>query len=1679
MKNPKPFHKRIALILLAIFLPSLFPINLLYASNNGPNAFEAATFEPVDAADMVNLATGDVSYTLPLLNVPSPEGGYPLTLSYKAGVAMDQEASWVGLGWALNPGAINRNVNGFADDVENGSLHKFAYDSGGEITFQTIGIGGNYNGITLGVGAYWGSNKTFGGSVTYGVGPAVATIGAGSAGMSIGLGYSDSLENLTSNVSNGVSFESFKRQGSGFSSNGTGASSGSSSVTASDYNIQTSVEQYGGFGIYYGRTKVSYDLYKLSSNRFNGMFYPTSGNIYTAVSNGLIFDTNPLILYNKEEENILDINNFEKSYKYNNALLPNFDKYFVSGQGIGGPIEPSVNEEFNLYHEPANKTYFLSTDNLIYNQYINYTDLEMKLNSKLFFEFSNSNSSFLRVNRTNIDWDIIGEMNNPVATDQDYNRYLHSKTSNSGLYNEYTTNEGILLKNGFRKRTGKFVESFTNSQINSDVTQHNIHFIEAKNLNRSNTQTYQLESIGGFRITDTDGKTYHYSLPVIHFETYYKNFTEAANENNKFYEVENGESYATDWLLTAITGPDYVDFNNNNVLDKEDYGYWVEFDYGKWSDGYMWQSSSGNYDVVKGDGQNNDRYEYYRGRKQIYYLDAVRTRTHTAYFVKSIRKDAVGKELKNYNSKYSPGSDLFSCARHFNGVEQNYCPGCGGPGSGAAQLDYSLYNIPVTTGIKGYKETVVYEDFPKHYSLKLDKIILVKNNSDLIINKSTGVDLTQTKKAYLYKNFGFRITHKFDQNWYSETNYYNGFYPYVNNSNNTLKEIDIHNSANVIDVNDINGINITENAVKIINFDYDPTYPLMPNSPNSVAASKGRLTLNSVDFRGKKGVSYMPKYQFFYNSSNMPFDTEKEDGWGYHSDNPTAWSLREIITPTGGHLRIDYESDDYNAVASLSSRIFNKGLSFYIYKDTNTNELYFRVTKNPNEAVIENFSSFLDYFTFEEKVSLEFNHLTSAVFGTVNLNINSLKGQVSNIEQNTVTFRITNNSGLWSSESKGEQFILNKNISHTSPGIFLNYRLASSNTPYKGKGGGIRVKSISMIQNGQIEGSQKFYYNKPSYDKNPSNPNYKSSGSTSFVPYKESVIVPYASELPPPVILYKNVTVENYGKSTAEMLGKTEYSFETLPNFYTDANYIFSSGDKMTIKQLQNNLAGPKLRFLKYEIKTKFNDLGRLLSVKNYNNKGQLLHAQDLNYKTNLDNHGETGVKEESYGSRYMKFDGSNINWHVLSTSKISYPSKLETVTSTSNNFTSTVSYDKYDFLTGSPLETKTVTSDGRVVKIKTIPAYSKYQSMGAKVDDVNNANMLSQNAVSYSYLEENGIDKITGVGITTWNNEWNYQDVGGNTSDPDLETSKEKIWRKHKSYTWNGLTDSNGIFTNYDSQNGDDGFVWGVGLPQTNSRWKQISEVTLYDHYSMPLEVQDINNNKAATKMDVDDTKIIATGNAAYNEMFYSGVETSFLNAGFWIGKEVRNTNGEITNEKAHTGKFSIKATNTSEFGVYMQQINQHRAGKYKLSVWVHKDNAAKARIYNTFINDSYNTIGVMEFNGENYTAGEWVLKTHYFDCIANLDNYVYVTSIDNTTVYFDDLMIRPIASSITGYVYNENDELTEIISNNGLATRFEYDVAGRLIKTYVEILDDPANNVIGGFKLSSKNKINYKYMN
>ncbi|HTF80983.1 MAG TPA: hypothetical protein VL947_04645, partial [Cytophagales bacterium] len=104
-----------------------FAPTVSYALTSGPSQPEVQSFEPIGTTEMVDLFTGDFTYNIPLIEVPGPNGGYPLNLHYNAGIGTEDEASWVGLGWNLNPGALTRQMRGLPDEFDNAKITKESY----------------------------------------------------------------------------------------------------------------------------------------------------------------------------------------------------------------------------------------------------------------------------------------------------------------------------------------------------------------------------------------------------------------------------------------------------------------------------------------------------------------------------------------------------------------------------------------------------------------------------------------------------------------------------------------------------------------------------------------------------------------------------------------------------------------------------------------------------------------------------------------------------------------------------------------------------------------------------------------------------------------------------------------------------------------------------------------------------------------------------------------------------------------------------------------------------------------------------------------------------------------------------------------------------------------------------------------------------------------------------------------------------------------------------------------------------------------------------------------------------------------------------------------------------------------------------------------------------------------
>jgi len=123
-KERKHRIKRIIAFYLAIniFFEVASP-SVAFALTSGPGQPEMASFEPVGTTEMVDVFSGDFNYNIPLLTVPGPNGGYPINLAYHSTIGMEDEASWVGLGWNINPGAITRQMRGLPDDF-NGEFVK-------------------------------------------------------------------------------------------------------------------------------------------------------------------------------------------------------------------------------------------------------------------------------------------------------------------------------------------------------------------------------------------------------------------------------------------------------------------------------------------------------------------------------------------------------------------------------------------------------------------------------------------------------------------------------------------------------------------------------------------------------------------------------------------------------------------------------------------------------------------------------------------------------------------------------------------------------------------------------------------------------------------------------------------------------------------------------------------------------------------------------------------------------------------------------------------------------------------------------------------------------------------------------------------------------------------------------------------------------------------------------------------------------------------------------------------------------------------------------------------------------------------------------------------------------------------------------------------------------------------
>ncbi len=188
------FAKKFAVITAGICLfQSLLPFTAI-ALTGGPSQPEVESFEPIGTSEMVDLFTGDFVYNIPLLDV----GGYPINISYHSGITMDQEASWVGLGWNINPGAINRNMRGIPDDFNGKDKVTKRYNIkpnetyGGSIGVSLQAVGIEQLSLSASRSIFYNNYKGVGSEIT--ITPSIAIAKNSLGQLNAGLGITSSSE---------------------------------------------------------------------------------------------------------------------------------------------------------------------------------------------------------------------------------------------------------------------------------------------------------------------------------------------------------------------------------------------------------------------------------------------------------------------------------------------------------------------------------------------------------------------------------------------------------------------------------------------------------------------------------------------------------------------------------------------------------------------------------------------------------------------------------------------------------------------------------------------------------------------------------------------------------------------------------------------------------------------------------------------------------------------------------------------------------------------------------------------------------------------------------------------------------------------------------------------------------------------------------------------------------------------------------------------------------------------------------------------------------------------------------------------------------------------------------------------------------------------------------------------
>ena len=925
--------------------------NLEAAGKPGPTQPEMQSFKSVGADNMVDLFSGDMSYNIPLIDV----GGYPVSIHYNSGITMDQEASWVGLGWNINPGVISRSVRGLPDDfngteqIEKTQSIKPNETIGGNYakSFEIFGVNAADKGISasLKAGLFYNNYKGWG--LEYGITPSMSTSLFSKGSLTAGLSVSNNSQTgLDISPSFGVGIASKGKIGLGLdvkvSSNynsRTGISGlqmnlSGNSPKATVKNVEVRNVGFGNFplaGISFSKpafsptismpyTTESYS-FSLSLGKYKEFKFKSYGTLNGYTSKNYIANEDTTqnlpaygyLYYQKAKEagsKILMDFNRDKEVPYRDKTphigVPSYtyDVYSITGEGIGGSFRPyrgDVGFIFDHAMATKSKSGSLGLDISTGTGFAQFgLDKDKVVNKTVTGAWGSSNNilakeiGFRNEDNTSSEPVYFKNPGEKVKVDNDYFGALgDTDLVNIGLVGISSTNTPNPVLNNSLNR-------YRNQELTGTVSLKNNQSF--RKIRDKRTQVIS------FLTADKAAK---YALDTL-IKAYEINAIPSLGCNTNYYTIHRNEGIRKDNHLSEITvlnteGKRYVYGipAYNNI--QQEVSFSVKKENGNLSTGLVSYGNLNENSTLNKVLQTDNFYskEITPAYAHSFLLSSILSPDYVDITGNGITEDDQGDAIRfNYSRIYGENTNYYKWRAPY--VEKN-----------------ASYNEGLKSDRRDDRGSYTYGEKEVWYLNSLE-------SKNMIAAFKLETDPTKVRKD-VYGTKGENGGPDANQRMYQ------------------LKEINLYTKSDLIKY----GETIAK-PIKTVHFEYD--YSLCKGHPGAANINTGKLTLRKIWFSYSKNYKGQQNpYIFHYDKdvidgngnatgNNGPsYNTKSYDKWGEYKDpvsnfgatgdklsnadfpystqdaatantNAAAWSLTEIISPSSSRIKITYESDDYGYV---------------------------------------------------------------------------------------------------------------------------------------------------------------------------------------------------------------------------------------------------------------------------------------------------------------------------------------------------------------------------------------------------------------------------------------------------------------------------------------------------------------------------------------------------------------------------------------------------------------------------------------------------------------------------------------------------------------------------------------------------------------------------------------------